>query len=176
MSVFFTADPHYGHRRIITICNRPYTTVEEMDEALIANHNSVVGKRDTVHILGDVTLKHPKQYLSRLNGKKHLYLGNHDDRRANALACYDSVQDVALLKIDGEKIWCSHYAHLAWPEAHYGVWHLFGHSHGRTAPVNVRGRMMDVGVDCWNYTPISFEAVREKMYEIMLPAFNAPAP
>lgn len=53
---YFTADEHYGHKRIIEYSNRPFETVEEMDETLINNHNSVVNVNDTVIHAGDFTL------------------------------------------------------------------------------------------------------------------------
>jgi calcineurin-like phosphoesterase family protein len=163
MAIWITADPHYGHARIIELCKRPYRSVDEMDEDLIARHNARVGPRDTVYFLGDVTMRHPLRYLQRLNGKKHLFIGNHDDDRPSALKCYESVREAGMLKIDGQQIWCSHYAHLVWPKSHYGVWHLFGHSHGNLSPSVLRGKMLDVGVDSHNYAPLSFEEVREIM-------------
>ena len=57
METFFTSDHHFGHRRIIDYCGRPYAHVDEMDEALIANWNARVGHSDVVYHLGDFTLK-----------------------------------------------------------------------------------------------------------------------
>jgi calcineurin-like phosphoesterase family protein len=163
VNVFFTADPHYGHARIIEICNRPYTSVEEMNEDLISRHNQRVGPKDIVYFIGDVSMKHPQQYLQRLNGRKHLFIGNHDDRRFSAMQCYESVHEAAMLSVCGQSIWCSHYAHLVWPKSHYGTWHLFGHSHGGLSPAVLRGKMLDVGVDCHNYAPLSFDEIRSIM-------------
>jgi calcineurin-like phosphoesterase family protein len=163
MSNFFTSDPHFGHARIIELAKRPYKSVEEMNEDLIVRFNRRVGPKDTVYFLGDVSFKHPKQFLDRLNGRKHLFIGNHDDTRFSAMECYDSVHEAKMLHINGQEIWCSHYAHVTWPRAHKGAWHLFGHSHGNLSPEFVRGKMLDVGVDCHNYAPISFEEVQAIM-------------
>lgn len=79
--IFFTSDLHFGHKNIIKFCNRPWDTTEEMDEALIANWNSVVGDNDIVFDLGDfafATNRRWKDILERLNGRHYLILGNHE--------------------------------------------------------------------------------------------------
>ena len=80
---YFTSDLHFGHANIIELCHRPFTTVEEMDAALIANWNRRVTDRDTVYITGDLCFRtaDPLRYLTKLKGKKHLILGNHDKVR-----------------------------------------------------------------------------------------------
>ena len=79
--IFFTSDLHLGHENCIRLCNRPFSSIEEMDETLIENWNHKVTGKDTVYILGDLiyrSQKPPEEYLRRLRGKKHLILGNHD--------------------------------------------------------------------------------------------------
>jgi len=81
VKTFFIADPHFGHRKIIEYENRPFVTVEEMDKALIENWNHVVGKRDKVYLLGDISFYKDDitaKIVRRLNGIKYLILGNHD--------------------------------------------------------------------------------------------------
>lgn len=81
-TTFFTADLHFGHARVIDLCDRPFTSTEEMDEALIANWNSAVTSADDlVWVLGDYALgnrRHALGYLPRLRGRKILVIGNHD--------------------------------------------------------------------------------------------------
>ena len=81
MSTFFTADLHFGHARIIELCDRPFSSAEEMDQVLIERWNAVVTEADTVWVLGDYALgnrQHALSYLARLNGRKMLVVGNHD--------------------------------------------------------------------------------------------------
>jgi len=81
MTTFFTSDTHWGHARINALSGRPFTSVEQMDEALVENWNSVVGPEDEVWHLGDYALGDRARglgYLSRLNGTKYLVAGNHD--------------------------------------------------------------------------------------------------
>ena len=82
MTVFVTSDTHFGHANIIKYCNRPFDSVEEMDEALVQNWNSVVKAGDKVYHLGDVTMTSKAlDIMSRLNGRKVLIRGNHDTQK-----------------------------------------------------------------------------------------------
>ena len=78
---FYTSDLHFGHKNIIKYENRPFNSVEEMDEELIRRWNNKVGKNDEVYILGDFAFasgRRVNELLDRLNGRKYLLRGNHD--------------------------------------------------------------------------------------------------
>src|SRR4051812_42588376 len=78
---WFTSDTHYHHKNIIKYSNRPFANVQEMNEAIINNFNSVVKPGDLVYHLGDFgfcTIDQADQILSRLNGRKYFIWGNHD--------------------------------------------------------------------------------------------------
>ena len=82
MKVFIISDTHFGHEAIIKYCNRPFKNAKEMDEEMIKNWNETVSNKDVVLHLGDFGLGN-KQYITsivqRLNGKKILIMGNHDN-------------------------------------------------------------------------------------------------
>jgi len=92
--VRFIADLHLSHQNMAT--RRGFSTVEEHDEHIIAKWNSVVNKRDVTYILGDVTMEKSSPYplLDRLNGIKHIVLGNHD-RRQDTKKLFDYAESVA---------------------------------------------------------------------------------
>jgi calcineurin-like phosphoesterase family protein len=81
--LFFTSDQHYYHKRVLELIpTRKWLTLEDMNLSLIENHNSVISEEDTVIILGDFIMG-PKidsipDILPKLQGNKHLILGNHD--------------------------------------------------------------------------------------------------
>lgn len=80
-NVFLTSDTHFGHRNIMKFepIARPFHYIQEHDEYLIEQWNNTVGVNDVVWHLGDVLFgKHNFPILDRLNGTKHLILGNHD--------------------------------------------------------------------------------------------------
>lgn len=83
MARFFTSDLHFSHRNVINFCDRPYSSIEEMDEAIINQWNTQVNPEDEVYFLGDFGINKKKcldsELIARLNGKKHIILGNHDE-------------------------------------------------------------------------------------------------
>lgn len=169
--LYFTADLHFGHRAMVTRdWGRPYTSIDEMDEALIANWNTTVGPNDTIFILGDVSFRNAARTLEiipDLHGKKHLILGNHDKNLSHyALSLFDGVAAYHEIKYDGTLLTLCHYPMRSWNQMHYGSWNLHGHSHG-----NIKDRwrhQVDVGVDCWDYRPVSIDQI------LALPQPEAP--
>ena len=68
--IFFTSDLHLGHENCIRLCNRPFSSIEEMDETLIENWNRKITGKDTVYILGDLIYRNqkpPEEYLRRVH-------------------------------------------------------------------------------------------------------------
>ena len=157
--IFFTSDTHFGHTNIIKYCNRPFKTVEEMDETLIERWNSRVGKKDTVYHLGDFMLCRNKysQYLERLNGKVILILGNHDHHFSKGkLNGFAEVVDMLFLDKLEPQLFLCHYAMRVWPNSHRGSINLHGHSHDMLTPAE---NQMDVGVDSWSFYPVSIPEI-----------------
>jgi len=157
--IFFTSDTHFGHSKIIEYCNRPFSSIEAMDEILIENWNKIITKKDTVYHLGDFAFRNTDKYIKRLNGQIHLILGHHD-RNKKGQEYFKSLSQIKILKSVIPKIILCHYAMRTWPYSHDGAWHLYGHSHGR---MKEEGLSFDVGVDCWSFAPISYDLVKNKM-------------
>lgn len=170
MQYFFTSDHHFGHAGVLKHTERPFPSIKEMDEALIAAWNSRVKQGDSVYHLGDFSFhKRPEteSILRRLQGQKFIVLGNHDKiLRKGEWAGFAWMKDYYELRVPAEllesrKIVLCHYGIESWAKAHYGSVHLHGHSHGTLAP---RGRRMDVGVDTHpELAPYSLEEVIEVM-------------
>lgn len=82
MSIFFIADLHLGHKNIVNYTGEfrgQCKTPDEHDDWIVYQWNSVVRKTDLVWVLGDVAFtKEGLKNLKRMNGTKHLILGNHD--------------------------------------------------------------------------------------------------
>lgn len=154
--IWFTADLHLGHANIIKYCRRPFSTVDEMNEAIVSNWNAAVKPQDSVWVLGDFALKEAWTWVPRLNGSVFLVLGNHDRDKPKDLAPFKAWFNVKQVEHRGHKIWLSHYAHRVWPSSHHGALHLYGHSHGG---IPDSGRSMDIGVDRHGFKPVSADDV-----------------
>ncbi|MHA6642729.1 metallophosphoesterase [Mesorhizobium sp. A623] len=176
MSTYLTADTHFGHALMLReeACNRPYSTTDEMDEALIDNWNAIVHPKDTVWHLGDFAMRMDDRRVSQifhaLHGTKKLIIGNHDtDKKGNLLPSLKRLPwaEVALaaeITHDGQRIMLSHYAGYVWNAQHRGSYLAFGHSHGK---VSGMPGSVDVGVDAQDFRPISAEEfVRQADYTI----------
>lgn len=173
-NIFITSDTHFGHTNIIKYCGRPFQTKQEHDEALIERWNSVVSPGQTVYHLGDFGFGDPiylKRISQKLHGRIAFLKGNHDKSQTldKIGERFLFVKDTHLLttKVKGktQRIFLSHYAHRSWPMSNHGSWHLFGHSHGNMPP---HGLSFDVGVDCWNFTPISIEQIYDKIQTLKM--------
>jgi calcineurin-like phosphoesterase family protein len=163
MAHFFTADTHFGHANIIKYCNRPFASVEEQDETLIANWNRLVKPGDHVFHLGDFCMHGDlSEYRKRLNGKITLIRGNHDKLKAAEETLFEGVHDLLRVQMCGADFILCHYAMRVWDKSHWNSFHLYGHSHGHMEPY---GKSMDVGVDTTlaAYAPIPAETIKQVM-------------
>lgn len=171
--IYFTSDTHFNHSNLIEKQPRPFGDGAEMTETLIANWNDRVRPQDSVYHLGDFALswgsKHKQcieDIYTRLNGQKFLIKGNHDRKEVIDLP-WQFVRDYYEIKVDlggvhKQRIVLSHYAFKVWNQSHRGAWMLHGHSHGNLEH-GPYGKIADVGVDCWDYAPVSLEEVSAYM-------------
>lgn len=159
MAVFFTSDTHFGDHRVIALYKRPFATTAEMDEALIARWNEVVGPGDEIWHLGDFALGRKglaAAILPRLNGLKHLVTGNNDGPETLGLTGWASVAPYAEIAVDGARLVLCHYPFRTWNAMHRSAWNLHGHSHGRLKPM---ARQADVGADVWGWRPVALAEI-----------------
>ena len=168
MKNWISSDLHFWHRNVIKYCNRPYGSVEEMNEGIIENFNSVIAPDDNLYLLGDISFSSGKlaaEMLSRMNGNKHLIIGNHDAKIIKDLRFLEELSSFSYYKekkIGGANVVMMHYPIHSWNRKHYGSIHLFGHLHGN--PIDLgSGRYKDVGVDTNNMMPYNLDTLVEEM-------------
>lgn len=181
--IYFTSDQHFFHANSIKYCNRPWSSVEDMNEGLIQRWNERVKPEDHVIVLGDFSLsKKALPLVCRLNGSKSLIAGNHDQchpvhykkeekgermRQLYLQHGFDSIalEDWQLVGLERVKLHHMPYRgdhtdkgerYTEWRPKDEGHWLLHGHVHGLW---KVNGRMINVGVDVWDYYPVSVDEI-----------------
>lgn len=173
---YFYSDPHFGHGNIIEFANRPFSSLKEMEEALIKNYNEMVKPNQTVLWCGDCSfrLSELPTILGRLNGRKILVRGNHDDTAPKmAQMGFDLVLESAVLTIAGKTCRVSHYPYAGTlhlkggvdprylknrPKRVPGEVLIHGHTH---SPRKLYRNMVHVGVDAWQYRPAAYDEVED---------------
>ena len=166
MTTWFSSDFHLDHHNIIKSCNRPFSSVHDMNEVIINNINELVDENDTLWFLGDFTFRRANSIAQHRNKIKckhiHLIYGNHDEKFISKH--FETARDYAKIKIEEQKIILFHYPIAVWDCKHYGSWNLCGHSHGNYPPSlpnnTTNGLCLDVGVDVHDFKPLSFEQVK----------------
>lgn len=113
--------------------NRPFTSIEEMNQELITRWNKVVAPCDTVYILGDMFwCKNTEAIpiLDQLKGSKILIKGNHDRCHDKEFASrFDKICDYMEIKDGSRNVVLCHYPIPCFNKHYYGEYHLYGHVH-----------------------------------------------
>ena len=185
MNVFFTSDLHIGHENAIKFDDRPFNSVEEMDEELISRWNKKVDPGDLVYVLGDLIWKTRNgaaaDILHSLNGQKILIKGNHDRFLHNAkakkeLAGIKDYDDITVKLKDGTTRRCilSHYFMPFYNGHFYGAIHLHGHSHVTAEAkseieiarelnrLGFTNEIYNVGCMYYNYEPVTLDEILDR--------------
>lgn len=171
--VWFTSDLHFWHKNICKYCNRPYNSIEEMNEAIIANWNSVVKDDDIVFLLGDMGfcgIEKLRVLMSQLKGQIVLIQGNHDsDKITNRLMDEGIIQGIANLwpiivegdeECPNQELTLCHFPMIDWYNKERGAWMIHGHQHQLPDTPSCSYAHWDVGLDKNGMFPINFEQLK----------------
>lgn len=177
--LFFTSDQHFNHGNIISFCNRPYSDIQEMNNALIENWNRVVPQDAVVFSIGDLTFSMDKfsikNIFSKLNGSMFYFLpGNHDKSKffVNLPDNFKIVSDIVHLTITTNEVYygqyvLSHYPLYTFQGIDRNVINLHGHIHsGKNSHAGFDTKFKsnfhyDIGVDNNNYAPVSLKTIND---------------
>jgi len=188
--IWFIADLHFDHPKIVKICDRQIPLIEGLDISIPAQkrrinelhndwlirdvYNKYIDRKDTVYILGDVSMSSKndtEKIIDKLHGNKFLILGNHDKNidHSTRFSQITQMKDFNFSRgaLNIHIVLC-HYALASWNRKIHGSWHLYGHVHGRFANT---GLSWDVGIDNKNkmenidnlYKPINLYDVCQLM-------------
>lgn len=161
--LWISSDFHYHHRNIVAGVTswtpgrgqRPFQTLEEMNERLVQTLNTNVAAGDILVCLGDWAFgnaNRAREFREQINCTDiRLVLGNHDhDIRRNKgdlQTLFTKVCTMVDMRVQGQDFVLLHYPLAVWDGIGRGVMHLHGHSHRRPEKRFGPGRMMDVGLD-----------------------------
>lgn len=160
MEIYIIADMHFGDRFILSYENRPFKSVEEMDQTIIENWNRTVGSEDVVYVLGDVG---DESVIQQLNGIKYLVKGNHDTKEDEIYRqCgFAKVYDLPVIL---DEFWIlSHepmYVNSNMPYAN-----LFGHVHANPIYKTASPQSFCVSVERIDYTPALLSDIKKRIRE-----------
>ena len=95
--------------------------------------------------------------------------GNHESAANSCESAFEWVKDYHELILEDKEAYqgkrlivLSHYAMRVWNSSHHGSWHLYGHTHGELEDLP-NSLSFDVGVDCHDFYPISYDEVKTIM-------------
>jgi calcineurin-like phosphoesterase family protein len=146
---------------------RPFKSVQEMNETIVANWNAIVRDNDKVYLLGDISMRYGSmltELMFRLKGHKRLIPGNHDDlKEPSLLYCFEKASIWRIFK--EHNFICSHVP--LHPESFRHVeYNVHGHLHHNLV-LDANGlpdpHYINVCVEHTNYTPISVDEIKARM-------------
>lgn len=178
--IWLTSDLHLFHNQEFIYKSRGFDSIEEMNAAIEANWNELIGEDDEVYILGDLMVggkgvgnEAGMKIVRRLKWEKHIIIGNHDtDARIALYLNEPSIKDVqyaTLIHYKGYRIYLSHYPSITTNLQHetlkQGVINLFGHTHSKEKFYNDAPFMYNIALDAHENRPVSIDQVLEEVKE-----------
>ena len=167
--IYYTSDLHIGHFNAIRLCNRPYKTVEDMNDDMIKRWNIKVDPNDDVYILGDMFFKFDdiqqvKDILKKLNGRKHLIKGNHDKflKQIRWQDYFESLDVYKEIDDNGRMVCMFHYPIEEWNGYYRNSYMLYGHVHDNMDNIKKHPRKFNVGVDVNEFEPKTLDELIER--------------
>lgn len=164
----YAADHHFFHRGVLDWCSdtRPFDNLRDMHDAIIEAHNARAERSTDVYFLGDFAGpcddKELEKVFNAMKGRKHLVIGNHDNRAVLRLRWSSQVKPWNTVKDGDRRIFLCHYAIHSWPGMYNGHYHFYGHTHGKLPS---HGRSIDVGLDSWQLAPRTADEIIARMAE-----------
>jgi calcineurin-like phosphoesterase family protein len=185
--VWFTSDLHISHTNIIGLSDRPFKNIDEMRQVLVANINKKVKPNDVLYLLGDICLGKKQDWVDLLDAIhcKNIIVvqGNHDSYKTIPKDRVLAVVSQCTIRVNGQVLLLCHHPYRItvwraikrWRNIRSfkhlrslfdkvrprdtGLWLLHGHTHAKTVTVPYHPRMINIGVDANQWSPVSAEDV-----------------
>ena len=169
MAIFWTGDWHLYHKNMLDYCKEPFKNIKEKHKVLMTNYNQTVRNEDTCYFIGDIAMvgpsmwEHIKGIITKLNGRKHLVFGNHDEFKWQRYldVGFTSVHSAHWMTLDGFNLVMAHdpavYCALN-PDTILICAHV--HTLFRSLP---KQKVINVGINMWDYKPVNFDQIRKEL-------------
>jgi len=165
MRIFLIGDLHLDHANIIRYCNRPFSSVREMNKTIIHNWNKTVKRDDLVYFLGDMAFgkssKNTDHWLKKLKGKIIFIRGNHD-RSKKIRFVHDMI-----LRYKNHKFLLIHNPENLQKQGN--GWIIHGHHHNHDLKnypfISGERKTINVGVELINYKPLDINKLFNLNFE-----------
>ncbi len=166
MSRYVISDHHFGHSNIIKYCDRPFDSVEEMNNTLLDRHYETVEPDAVLIHLGDVAMdmqngQETIEYFEKL-GAHLLVQGNHDVGLDPEEAPFPVVQS-CILEHGKYRFYCTHYPENipnGWDD-----WAIHGHVHNNdtdTYPfVACNEKRVNVSSELLQFRPVTLDLITD---------------
>jgi len=160
---YFSSDWHLGHNNVIKYSDRPFSSINEMDDRILSNLYSL-NPHDSLFFLGDLAFNQFSldkffTLLPKLKINFHWILGNHDQYYKKYYHLCSSISTIKEIKILGVHTTLCHYPMISWNHSHYNAYQLFGHIHHNSSnPLllhKISGKMLNVNIELNNYNLFS---------------------
>ena len=167
---YVTSDLHLGHRRVIEFAERPFKSLEEMNDTILTNLIAPLRKNDSLYILGDIAWNKTvmNELCARLPYGVDVFCnkGNHDSSKV--LKPNDKIKEVYYMKeikLGGIPTTLCHYPMKIWNESHHNSFDLFGHIHKneKFRQFDLVGKMLNVNCEFHDFTPWAEDEIIEYM-------------
>lgn len=183
--IWLISDTHFGHQNIITYCNRPFKTADEMDDYITTMWNETVKPGDIIYHLGDVYFSKAQKewgsFFAKLHGSKRLILGNHDNGKDKyiqntfnkilmwrmfpdfgLLLTHVPVHPESLFRVESKMVWSNNEQKYLHEETFHYMKNIHGHTHTNAEPGGDKKRYKCICVELINYKPVNIEDLRIK--------------
>lgn len=157
------SDTHFGHKKVIEYCSRPFSDIYEMEKEIIKNWNNRIKAGHDVYFLGDFSFygkDRTTEICKSLNGNKIMIKGNHDSH--SSVYYRDcGFEEVYKYPLILEGFWIlSHEPLLMTEETPF--FNIHGHIHNTLILPNSTTHYC-VSVEQTNYKPLDFEKIRDEV-------------
>jgi calcineurin-like phosphoesterase family protein len=171
MKVFATGNQQFGRIGAIKKYNRPFKTVEEMNNTLIDSWNNTVSSKDSVYVLGNLFWDPltADDIIRRLNGNIFLMRGDYDRATEDIEELHPTklkIIDSEIHVDDNNKLCFSHWPLSEWRNKSKGYYSITAFP-GKKYKSDHKQLRINVNCDAWSFRPVEVSSIKGLFEELV---------